>query len=39
MENGLLGLLGALNSGVTIGLANTVLTFGGLVLNLTIVVN
>lgn len=37
----MLGLLGgALNSGVTLGLANTILTFGGgVVLNLNIVVN
>ncbi|QHE67672.1 hypothetical protein GFS60_01172 [Rhodococcus sp. WAY2] len=39
MENMMLGLLGALNSGVTLGLANTILTFGGVVLNLNIVVN
>jgi hypothetical protein len=32
----LTGMLGALNSGITLGLANTILTFGGIILNLNI---
>jgi hypothetical protein len=39
MDVMMLGLLGALNICVTLGLANTILTFGGVVLNLNIVVN
>ncbi len=33
------GLIAALNSGTTVGLANTVLTFGGIIINLNIVIN
>ncbi|KJF20940.1 UNVERIFIED_ORG: hypothetical protein FNL38_102813 [Nocardia globerula] len=33
------GLIAALNSGFTLGLANTILTFGGIIVNLNIVIN
>ncbi|AKD96147.1 hypothetical protein RQN9TF_04665 [Rhodococcus qingshengii] len=33
------GLIAALNSGMTVGLANTILTFGGIIINLNIVIN
>lgn len=36
---GMLGILGALNSGVTLGLANTILTFGGFIVNMNVNVN
>ena len=33
------GLIAALNSGMTVGLGNTILTFGGIIINLNIVIN
>lgn len=33
------GFIAALNSGFTLGLANTILTFGGIIINLNIVIN
>ncbi len=35
-DMGMLGILGALNSGVTLGLANTILTFGGFIVNMNV---
>lgn len=39
MESVLFGLNSALNSGITLGLANTVITLGGLIFNLDVDVN
>lgn len=39
MESLLLGLNGALYSGLTFGLANTIITLGGLIFNLDLDVN